>query len=101
MPQVAVDSLIADLNGQLATLELEMTRLQEKFKPAHPEVQKVQAQIEQIRKAKDARAAQIVGGLQAEFSAAPEARGGAEGRHRRAEGPGRVAEPQGRPSWTR
>lgn len=68
VPQVAADSLIADLNSQLATLGLEMTRLQEKFKPAHPEVQKVQAQMDQIRKAKDARAAQIVGGLQAEFA---------------------------------
>lgn len=68
VPQVATDGLITDLNGQLATLGLEMTRLKEKFKEAHPEVQRVQAQMDQVRKAKDARAAQIVGGLQAEFA---------------------------------
>jgi capsular exopolysaccharide synthesis family protein len=68
VPQVAVDSLITDLNGRLATLDLEMRRLAEKFKPAHPEVQRVEAQMDQVRKAKAARAAQIVGGLQAEFA---------------------------------
>jgi capsular exopolysaccharide synthesis family protein len=68
VPQVAADSLNTDLSGQLATLNLEMTRLKEKFKPAHPEVQRVQAQMDQVRKAKDARAGQIVGGLRAEFA---------------------------------
>jgi capsular exopolysaccharide synthesis family protein len=68
VPQVAADSLIAQFNGQLATLGVDMSRLQEKFKPAHPEVQKVRAQMDEVRKAKDARAAQIVGGLQAEFT---------------------------------
>jgi len=68
VPQVAADSLISDLNTQLSNLGLEMTRLKEKFKQAHPEVQKAQAQMDQIRKAKDSRATQISAGLRAEFS---------------------------------
>jgi capsular exopolysaccharide synthesis family protein len=67
VPQVAADSLALSLSGQLATLQLERSRLKEKFKDAHPEVQKVQAQIEQLQKAKDERARQIVGGLEAEL----------------------------------
>ena len=51
VPQVAVDSLALSLSGQLATLQLDLSRLKEKFKDAHPEVQKVQAQIEQLKKA--------------------------------------------------
>jgi len=68
VPQVSADGLISDLNGQLSALGLEMTRLKEKFKEAHPEVQKVQAQMDQIRKAKDARSAQIVDGLHADYA---------------------------------
>ena len=68
VPQVAGDGLVVSLNSQLATLNLELSRLQERFRPAHPEVQKVQAQIDQIRKAKDDRAAQIVAGLRAEYA---------------------------------
>jgi polysaccharide biosynthesis transport protein len=67
VPQVASDSLVLTLNGQLASLNLDLSRLREKFKDAHPEVLKVQAQIEQTQKAKDARAAQIEGGLRAEY----------------------------------
>jgi capsular exopolysaccharide synthesis family protein len=68
VPQVSADSLIADLNGQLSGMSLEMSRLKEKFKEAHPEVQKVQAQMDQIRKAKDSRALQIVDGLRSEYA---------------------------------
>jgi polysaccharide biosynthesis transport protein len=67
VPQVASDTLVLSLNGQLAALNLDLSRLREKFKDAHPEVLKVQAQIEQTQKAKDARAAQIEGGLRAEY----------------------------------
>jgi capsular exopolysaccharide synthesis family protein len=68
VPQVAADSLVMSLNGQLTTLGLDLSRLKEKFREAHPEVQKVQAQIDQIRKAKNDRATQIVAGLRAEFA---------------------------------
>jgi capsular exopolysaccharide synthesis family protein len=65
---VAIDGLVVNLNGQLATLNLDLSRLKEKYRDAHPEVQKVQAQIDQIRQAKDDRATQIVAGLRAEYS---------------------------------
>jgi len=68
VPQVAVDALVANLNNQLATLNLDLSRLKEKYREAHPEVQKVQAQVDQIRKAKNDRATQIVAGLRAEYA---------------------------------
>jgi polysaccharide biosynthesis transport protein len=68
VPQVAGDALVGNMNTQLASLNLDLSRLKEKFKEAHPEVQKVQAQIDQTRKAKDERANQIVKGLEAELS---------------------------------
>jgi capsular exopolysaccharide synthesis family protein len=67
VPQVATDSMVLSLNNQLGTLNLELSRLKEKFKEAHPEVQKVQVQMDQVRKAKDARARQIEDGLRAEY----------------------------------
>jgi capsular exopolysaccharide synthesis family protein len=68
VPQVAADTLVVSLNGQLASLNIELSRLKEKYKEAHPEIQKVQAQIEQLRRAKDERAGQIVSGLRAELA---------------------------------
>ncbi len=67
VPQVAADSQVIDLNGKLQLLNLDLSRLKEKYKEAHPEVQKVQVQIDQIRKAKQARASQIEEALRAEF----------------------------------
>jgi polysaccharide biosynthesis transport protein len=67
VPQVAGDATFMALGSQLGTLDLELTRLREKYKPAHPEVQKVQVQIDQIRGAQLARAQQIVEGLRAEY----------------------------------
>jgi capsular exopolysaccharide synthesis family protein len=68
VPQVATDAQVAALDGQLASQNVELSRLKEKYREAHPEVQKVQAQIDQIRKTKAARANQIVAGLQAEYA---------------------------------
>jgi succinoglycan biosynthesis transport protein ExoP len=68
VPQVAADALSQSLNGQLSTLRFEMSKLREKFKEAHPEVQKLQGQIDQVQKAKAERGRQIVGGLEAELS---------------------------------
>ncbi len=68
VPQVATDSMVLGLNNQLGSLNLDLSRLKEKYKPAHPEVQKVEAQIEQIKKAKDARASQLVEGMRAEYA---------------------------------
>src|SRR6185436_12899631 len=47
VPQVAADAQVAGYNQQLASLILDLARLREKFKEAHPELQKVQAQIAQ------------------------------------------------------
>src|SRR4030095_14492547 len=66
VPQVAVASVALSLSGQLASLQIDLSKLKEKFKDAHPEVQKVQAQIAQLQKAREERARQIVAGLEAE-----------------------------------
>lgn len=66
VPQVAADSLALSLSGQLSALQMDLSRLKEKFKAAHPEVQRVQSQIDQVQKAKDERARQILAGLEAE-----------------------------------
>jgi capsular exopolysaccharide synthesis family protein len=68
LPQVAADPLFGTLNAQLANFNLDLSRLKEKFKEAHPEVQKIQAQIEQTRKARDTRVGQIAEGLRAEYA---------------------------------
>ena len=68
VPQVAADPVVVGLNSQIAGLNVDLSRLLEKYKPAHPEVQKVEAQIAEIKKARVARAEQVMGGLQAEFT---------------------------------
>lgn len=68
IPQVATDGVVGSLNGQIAALTVELSRLKEKYKEGHPEVQKVHSQIAQLEKAKDQRAAQIADALQAEFT---------------------------------
>jgi len=67
IPQVAADSVILGLNTQIAGLNVDLSRLLEKYKTAHPEVQKIEAQLAEIRKSRAARAEGIVGGLQAEY----------------------------------
>jgi capsular exopolysaccharide synthesis family protein len=67
VPQVASDAVVIGFNGQIASLTVDLSRLREKFKEGHPEVQKVQAQIAEIRKGKEARAGEIVAGLRAEL----------------------------------
>jgi capsular exopolysaccharide synthesis family protein len=67
VPQVAADPVVLGFNSQIASLTVDLSRLSEKYKEGHPEMQKVQAQIVQIRKAKDARVSLLVGGLQAEY----------------------------------
>jgi capsular exopolysaccharide synthesis family protein len=68
LPQVASDAVVAGFNSQIAGLSVDLGRLGEKFKEGHPEVQKAKAQIEQLRKAKENRAAQILVGLEAEYA---------------------------------
>jgi polysaccharide biosynthesis transport protein len=68
LPQVAIDPVVVGFSGQIASLSVDLSRMGEKYKEGHPEVQKVQAQVAQFRKAKEARATQIVDGLEAEYS---------------------------------
>jgi capsular exopolysaccharide synthesis family protein len=68
LPQVAADAVVNGFNSQLASLSVELGRLGEKYREGHPEVQKVKAQVEQLKKAKQARSAQVLDGLEAEYT---------------------------------
>ncbi len=67
IPQVASDQVASEINGKIQALTLDLARLREKYKEGHPEVQKVQVQMQQLRKDRDARVAQIEEGLRAEY----------------------------------
>jgi polysaccharide biosynthesis transport protein len=68
VPQVATDTVMLNLNGQLTTLNLQFSQLREQFKEGHPKVREVQVQIDQIVQAKLARAKQLGDAMQAEYS---------------------------------
>lgn len=67
IPQVAGDQSVSGINGKIQALNVDLARLREKYKEGHPEVQKVQVQIQQLRKDKEARITQIEEGLRAEY----------------------------------
>jgi capsular exopolysaccharide synthesis family protein len=67
IPQVARDEAASEINGQVQALTLDLARLREKYKEGHPEVQKIQAQMQQLRKDRDTRVAQIEESLRAEY----------------------------------
>jgi succinoglycan biosynthesis transport protein ExoP len=67
LPQVAQDAQVAGIDAQLANLSVELSRLKEKFKPAHPDVQRAQAQFDELQRVKSSRAGQIVAAMQAEL----------------------------------
>ena len=67
IPQVGGDDVVAETNARIQSLALDLARLREKYKEGHPEVQKVQVQVDQLRKDKQARIAQIEEGLRAEY----------------------------------
>ena len=68
VPQVAADELYLGLSGQVSALNQERTRLLEKYKSGHPDVQKVEAQIAQLKEARGERATQLVRGMRAELA---------------------------------
>jgi len=68
VPQVARDSVVAELSGKITTLRIEMSRLKERFKEGHPEVQKAFAELQQVERARDSRVTEILEGLQAEYN---------------------------------
>jgi uncharacterized protein involved in exopolysaccharide biosynthesis len=67
IPQVGGDAVVADMNARIQVLTLELAKMRDKYKEGHPEVQKVQAQLKQLRQDRDARVAQIEEGLRAEY----------------------------------
>jgi succinoglycan biosynthesis transport protein ExoP len=67
IPQVGKDEVVAQINGRIQSLTLDLTRLREKYKAGHPEVQKVQVQLEQLEKDKEDRVSQIQESLRAEY----------------------------------
>jgi polysaccharide biosynthesis transport protein len=67
IPQVARDEAASEIAGKVQALTLDLARLREKYKEGHPEVQKVQVQMQQLRKDRDARLTQIEEGLRAEY----------------------------------
>ena len=54
------------VDAQLAERAAEMRRLREKFTPAHPEVQRVQSEIDELQASRATRADQILLGIEAE-----------------------------------
>jgi capsular exopolysaccharide synthesis family protein len=66
LPQVMADGVVTGMSGQLADRAAELRRLREKFTPAHPEVQRVQAQIDELTASRAARAEQILLGIEGE-----------------------------------
>ena len=68
VPQIAGDPIINGLNSEIGTLNLQLSQLKEQFKEGHPEVQKVQARLAEITRVKEARATQVVDGMQSEYS---------------------------------
>jgi len=67
IPQVGSDETVAQINARLQSLTLDLARLREKYKAGHPEVQKVQVQLEQLETDKQKRVTQIEGSLRAEY----------------------------------
>lgn len=68
IPQISSDARVAGFIGQLVALELDLARLREKYKEGHPEVQRLLAQIDQVKKAKQARANEVVDQLRTEYA---------------------------------
>jgi succinoglycan biosynthesis transport protein ExoP len=68
LPQVASDGVVTGFNTQIANLTVELGRLGEKFKEGHPDVRRVKAQIDELKRAKAGRAAEVLQGLQAEYT---------------------------------
>ncbi|HLE21787.1 MAG TPA: polysaccharide biosynthesis tyrosine autokinase [Vicinamibacteria bacterium] len=66
-PQVSEDPLVRNLNMQRAGLEVDLVKVQDRYKEGHPQVKKLRSQVEQIQSAIDAQAEKIVAGIQAEY----------------------------------
>jgi polysaccharide biosynthesis transport protein len=61
--QVSQDALCQELATKIQQLQLERSRLKAKFKEAHPELKRMQTQLDDMQKARATRIRQIEGGL--------------------------------------
>jgi len=61
--QVSQDALCQELATKIQQLQLERSRLKAKFKEAHPELKRMQVQLDDMQKARATRIRQIEGGL--------------------------------------
>ncbi|MCM2255081.1 MAG: polysaccharide biosynthesis tyrosine autokinase [Vicinamibacteria bacterium] len=68
LPQVVGDVAANEIGQQIAAARIEQVRLREKYKEAHPEIQRRQSQIQDLERARAARAEQILEGLRTEYS---------------------------------
>ncbi len=68
LPQMVADSAAAQIGQQIAAARIELLRLREKYKEAHPEIQRREGQIQDLERARAGRAEQILEGLRAEYN---------------------------------
>ncbi len=67
VPQVRSDSMVAEIGGKIQSLTLELAKLHGTYKEGHPEVQQLEAQMQQLRKDYEARITQIEESMRAEY----------------------------------
>ena len=70
LPQVITDGVVVSIDGELAERAAEMRRLREKFTAAHPEVRRLQSQIDELEASRETRTEQILLGIEAEAAQA-------------------------------
>ncbi|HET7745666.1 MAG TPA: polysaccharide biosynthesis tyrosine autokinase [Vicinamibacteria bacterium] len=68
LPQVAEDKMAGELTTQIGALELDLARLKERFREAHPDLQKVQEQIAELQRVRARRAEEVVEGVRVEHA---------------------------------
>lgn len=67
IPQVIENNLIQDLKAELVHLQKERSKAAEKWKPKHPNYQKIQHQIEELEKRINQEVDNLVDSLRADF----------------------------------
>jgi polysaccharide biosynthesis transport protein len=68
VPQIATDQAVTSYNNQLVERRFELSKLKERYKEGHPEVQKVLGEIAEATRAKEARIAAVVEAVRIEYA---------------------------------
>ena len=68
VPQIAQDSTWVGLQAQVTAMELERTRLKEKYRDTHPEMVRINGLIKGLRQKKDERATEVIALMEKERS---------------------------------